>query len=103
MPYKDKGKQRDATRRAVAKYRQGITSEGITSEKPVIPEASNPIDPSWQHVKGWLLADPGVGMPRLERLQRIAGSLGKYADDVWFGGLTMGDIGRVIGVKGALV
>ena len=62
-----------------------------------------PIDPEWQHVKDWLLADPGVGMNRLERLQRIAGSLGKLADDVWFGGLTMGDIGRVIGVKGALV
>lgn len=43
------------------------------------------------------------GMPRLERMQRIAGSLGKHADKVWFGchptlsGLTMQDIGDVIG------
>ena len=32
MPYKDKGKQKEAVRRAVDKHRKGITSEGITSE-----------------------------------------------------------------------
>lgn len=32
MPYKDKGKQREAVKRAVDKHRKGITSEGITGE-----------------------------------------------------------------------
>ncbi len=47
---------------------------------------------------------PCPGMPNLERLQRISGSLGKYADQVWYGlgGLTMSDIGKVIGTQPAM-
>jgi len=45
------------------------------------------------------ITTPCPDMPNLERLQRIAGSLGKYADMVFYGqdGLTMADIGKVIG------
>ncbi len=80
------------------------TIKGVTSPGRDI-EGVTPLDPGWQHVKDFILHDPpeNKGMPRLERLQRIAGSLGKYADDVYFGELTMGDIGKVIGTKPALV
>ena len=32
MPYKDRNKQREAVKEAVAKHRKGITDEGITDE-----------------------------------------------------------------------
>jgi hypothetical protein len=51
------------------------------------------------------IVKPCPGMSNLERLQRIAGSLGKYADQVYYGqhGLTMKDIGGVIGILPPLV
>jgi hypothetical protein len=62
------------------------------------------------HGGGWAdvardVTSPAPGMPNLERMQRIAGSLGKYTDDVWYGdkGLTMGDIGKVIGTLPPLI
>ena len=90
-----KEKMRERKRQGRVKPMSNLTAQDA---KPAV----KPIDPDWQHVKDYILSEC-PGMPRLERLQRIAGSLGKYADDVWFGGLTMGDIGRVIGVQGALV
>ena len=51
----------------------------------------------WEHVKEFIQRPPNSKMPNLEKLQRIAGSLGKNADAVWFGDLTMQDIGAVIG------
>ena len=37
----------------------------------------------------------------LERTQRICGSLGEYAEQMWFGlsALIASDIGRVVGIK----
>ena len=57
----------------------------------------------WADVIAYL-NEPDHGMPNLERLKRIAGSLGKRAGEVYFGisGLTLEDIGAVIGVQGGL-
>jgi len=38
----------------------------------------------------------------LEKLQRIGGSLGKYSNEVWMGGLNLLEIGSVIGTKPGL-
>jgi hypothetical protein len=88
MPYKDKEQQKVAIRKAVAKHR-GVIPDVIPSE-------------GWRTVEAYISRE-GPAMPNLERLQRIAGSLGKYAGDVWFGlsGLTMRDIGEVIGTQPA--
>jgi hypothetical protein len=54
----------------------------------------------WKDVKAYVERESS-GMPNLERLQRIAGSLG--ASEVMFGvtGITMADIGSVVGVEAA--
>lgn len=73
----------------------------------VTPVAISQTDKAWEHVKEYIQEET-PSMSRLERLQRIAGSLGKLAPHVWFGigdtgtGLTMADIGSVIGTKEAL-
>lgn len=105
--YKDKEQQREANRIASQRRRekqkgmtQGMTeTEGMTQENitPVI--TPNPVD-GWPDVKAYISRE-APGMANLERLQRIAGALGKRAGDVWFGvsGLTMEDIGSVLGTK----
>lgn len=40
MAYKDRNKQREAVRKAVAKHRQGITSAGITQQGITIVDAT---------------------------------------------------------------
>jgi hypothetical protein len=108
MPYKDKEKQKEATRERVRRYREkgkDVTPQ-VENVTP-IAELHNPQDKAWQHVKEYIQSE-SPGMSRLERLQRIAGSLGKYADQVYFGvnseglQLTMDQIGKVIGTKEAL-
>ena len=102
MAYKDKVQQREAVRKAVAKHR-GITPEGITDTK-VPSGGEHVIPPEWQAVKRYI-SRPG----NLDRMQRIAGSLGVtsnkvyLADQVYFGigGLTITDIGKVIGTQEA--
>lgn len=91
MPYRDKEKQREAVKEAVARHRKGITSEGITQSPDVI------LSPEWAHVVEYIKR-PSPRMPNLERLQRIAGALGQHADEVHFGDLTLKEIGEVIGV-----
>jgi hypothetical protein len=100
--YKDKVKQMEANRIASQRRRekqkgmtQGMTETGgMTQENPVTP---SPAD-GWTDVKAYISRE-APNMPNLERLQRIAGSLGKNAGEVMFGvtGLTMEDIGSVIG------
>ena len=73
-------------------------TEGLTEEN-VRPVTPSPVD-GWPDVKAYISREV-PGMANLERLQRIAGALGKRAGDVWFGvsGLTMEDIGSVLGTK----
>jgi len=113
MPYKDRLKQKEAVKRAVAKSRvlqKGITVDESCNTLGVIPEAKPPKgitvdviphghDPAWVHIKEFVQRqEPPGTMPYLERLQRIAGSLGKNAHEVRLGALTLEDIGKVIGV-----
>ena len=76
---------------------EGITKEGITDTSNT-QNTGKTLPPEWQAVKTFLTT-PAPGMPRLERMQRIAGSLGKYQSEVFFGlgGLTVKDISGVIG------
>lgn len=113
--YKDKEKQKEVNRERVRRYREkqkGVTSEGVTEEGVTPPVTPSPVD-GWPDVKAFIERE-SLGMPNLERLQRIAGSLREHklspvgggpsypaSKDVWFGvsGLTMEDIGSVIGTK----
>ena len=62
----------------------GITKEGTMKE--------------WQHLKEFIERTAPEGtMSYLERHQRIAGSLGKLADQVEWGGLSVQEIKEVIG------
>ena len=85
MPFRSKEKKREATKEAMRRLRgKGITS-GIT-------------DPHWQHLIDYInRPEPEGTMPYLERHQRIAGSLGKLADQVEWGGLSVQEIKEVIG------
>ena len=104
--YKDKAKEKAATTERVRRYREkqkGVTIEGVTPQgvtENVIPVT--PLD-GWPDVIAYIERD-SPRMPNLERLQRIAGSLGSNASEVWFGvtGLTMQDIGEVIGIQPSL-
>lgn len=119
MPYKDPEKQKEANLKAQRKRRGlipvpypvipdgGDSPVGVTfvipDTDPVTPsEADVTLPPEWAHVRDFIRSESS-GMPKLERLQRIAGSLGKYAEGVYFGDLTMGEIGKVIGVLPPLV
>jgi len=115
MPYKDLEKRRDAVRKSRAKGRE-IPSETPPPETPreIPPDTEGletpngheipleiPNEVAWQAVKDFILRPSNnPKMTNLEKLQAISQSLGRYADDVWFGtgGLTMGDIGRVLSV-----
>lgn len=107
MPYKDKERQKEAVRKSMAKARGCETlddnvkpqsCETLNEVKP--PVTPSPVD-GWPDVKAYISREV-PGMANLERLQRIAGALGKRVGDVWFGvsGLTMEDIGSVLGTKG---
>lgn len=73
---------------------------GLASERGVTGTA-------WGYIHGYLQREPlGLNsMSNLERLQRIAGSLGKHAGEVRFGlsGPTFQEIGEVIGVQPAML
>ncbi len=118
MPYKSEEAQREAARLRMQRMRargvtlgvtssQGVTdpsiSEGVTLESGVTQGVTGELTGPWLTVAE-KINTPCPGMPNLERLQRISGSLGKYTDDVWYGlgGLTMGDIGKVIGTLPAM-
>lgn len=75
----------------LAQLRGKPLQDGVASE-----DQTDVLPPAWAHVKDYI-STPCPGMPRLERLQRIAGALGKKAGEVWFGELTMEEIGEVIG------
>ncbi len=96
MPYKDLENKAQRQR----ERRMKSLGEVPTNEVPNVKS----LDVTGELTGPWLVVAekinaPCPGMPNLERLQRIAGSLGKHADDVWYGlgGLTMSDIGKVIG------
>ena len=110
--YKDKAAQREANRLKAQRHRErakGVTlldsnpQEIVTPVTPKYVTPNLPQEPGWADVQAFILRD-SPRMANLERLQRIAGSLGKYADDVQYGisGLTMLDIGEVIGTQPAL-
>lgn len=87
MPYKDMETRREHNREHMKLVRE---------HKPeTLPK-------EWEHIKEFISRDvPDTEpnkMPYLERLQRIAGSLGHNAGEVWFGGLTVCDIAGTIGV-----
>ena len=85
--YRDKQKQKEANLRAQRKrrgYDKGMTTP--PSVTPLKDETVTPIDPDWQHVKDYILSEC-PGMPRLERLQRIAGSVGVM---LWLSALLFG-------------
>ena len=90
--YKDREKQKEANRLAKRKQR-GYDVKGMTKD-------------SYQQLLG---IERGKKLDRfvskganLEKLQRICGSLGKYAEDVWLGELNLKTIGSVIGTKPGL-
>ncbi len=105
MPYKDEEQERLAARLRKQRQRakgvtEGVTLEGVTSQG-VTGDLTGP----WLTVAEYINR-PGSGpMTNLERLQHISGSLSKYADQVWYGlgGLTMEDIGKVIGTLPPMV
>lgn len=96
MPYKDKETQKQANRE-IKKRRRSKSSEGVTSGNvtPVLD------DPAWQNIANFINRESSTDMTNLEKLQRIAGSLGTYADQVYMGELTMAEVGKVIGTKEA--
>ena len=97
MPYTNKEARRDYMRDYRKKKSVNpleASDYGITGDNR--EDNVNRVDPAWEHVKEFIQR-PSPRMPNLERLQRIAGSLGKNAHEVWFGNLTMQDIGQVIG------
>ena len=97
MPYKDAEQAREAAKLRQQKHRNRVT-----------PDLSHPVTPAitllegdpWADVKAYIERE-SPRMANLERLQRIAGCLGKRAGEVYFGisGLTLEDIGKVIGVQ----
>lgn len=102
---------REATRERVKRYREAqkaLHEEDVTrSDVTQNTGLRRDMDEAWEHVIDLISRPtnkPG-DMPHLERHQRIAGSLGKYASEVWLGqgGLTAQDIGRVIGIQGPYV
>ncbi len=105
MPYKDK----EAKAKALKAWR---AKSEVPIEVPPQNEVPTPIvrsldevpvkSQAWQHVRDFI-STPCPGMDRLERLQRIAGSLGKNAKHVWFGDLTVADIGAVIGTREPII
>jgi len=114
-PYKDPKQEREAARERMQRMRakgvtskQGVTdpslSEGVTLEAGVTSGVTGTLTGPWL-VVAEKINTPCPDMPNLERLQRIAGSLGKHADLVWYGlgGLTMEDIGKVIGTLPPMV
>ncbi|MDP2727275.1 MAG: hypothetical protein Q8P59_07000 [Dehalococcoidia bacterium] len=92
MPYKNSEEQKKANKEANKRWRdkrregitEGITKEGITGEGITLPLA-------WQAVKDYLKRD------NLVKMQAICGSLGKYGEQVYFGGLNIQEVGAVIG------
>ncbi len=115
MAYADKERQREVSRLAMQRKRQGLT-KGLTedgetlelvnpSEEDVVPSAANisQQDAGWSHVIEFIKrpARPG-DTPNLLKLQRIAGALAhcsKACDDIptWFGSLGMREIGKFLG------
>jgi len=121
MPYKSDEERklwdRERKRKQTEGRKVGVESVGVESPNgvesvgveflPVIPSVTDriPLDPAWEPVRAYLVQPSRVGdMTHLERLQRVAGSLGKLSGEVRFGieGPTMQEVGDVIGAQGAL-
>jgi len=126
MPHKDPLKAKEASKERMRRHRgaSNVTpsQENVTPAKakiskkvtsPTGPEQTpdvvfrqdgkkiytGTLRPEWAHIREFI-SRPGLsynGMTNLERLQSIFKSLGRFSDDVYFGGLTIGDIGKVIG------
>jgi len=125
MAYKDKEKKevdREYRRRQRQGSTKGVTEDGETLElvepaalnvepdvtpsgeyvnPDVIP--SSPQSAGWPHVIEFIKRTPRPGdIPNLLKLQRVAGSLSHVSKDakdtpVWFGSLTMRNIGETLG------
>ena len=97
LPIKDKTKAKESAKRRQQKHR---------AEQNATLNVSHPDSETvtpWHKLKDYL-SQSCPGMSRLERTQRICGSLNKYSRDVFlFGvGLTAAEIGDVIGVQPGL-
>ena len=123
MPFKSEEARKEASRKSMEK-RRGINGTKVNPGPAVNPVALgdnvNPADaliPSvnprspiiredWRAVHAYLQR-PQVGrMSQLERIQRIAGSLGKHAESVRFGvttGPNFQEIGELIGTQPAFL
>lgn len=93
--YTDKEKQKEATKEAVKRYRakkcntQDVIPGNVIPD-PVIPEGD--VIPQAEKLKAFISRGDN-----LEKLQRIAGSLGKLSNEVYFMGMTFEDIGNLFG------
>ena len=94
MPYTEKSKEYWKERKQAQRMSKKDVQETVLSKNTM----SKKLPPAWQHFIDYLRR-PCPGMPALEREQRIAGSLGEHAEQVYFGlsGLTIKDVGNVIG------
>jgi len=80
---------------------------GVSPPDSVSPESQNPVSPlldspAWRTVANYITRE-SPRMNNLERLQRLSGMPAPFNGMVWFGnqGLTLADIGAVIGTKEA--
>lgn len=95
MPYKSNEEAREAAKERMRKMREkkregvtkGVTLAGVTGQ------GVTGLPPAWQVVVDYLRRDPG----NLAKFQAISGSLGKYSEGVYFGGLSVQEIGDVVG------
>ena len=109
MPYKNAEQAVAASKGRMRRHRNPVTpdvtpdvtprQQAAARDEERQPEA---IEQGWRDLESYIQR-AGPAMPNLERIQRIAGSLGPNADAVQFGitGITVQDIGTTIGTQPA--
>ena len=103
-----KGSNKAAYQKEYMRKKRGLTSgltetelpseAGLRALEEKLKKEGVMKDKEWQHLKDYIERPAPKGtMSYLERHQRIAGSLGKLADQVEWGGLSVQEIKEVIG------
>ena len=105
MPYKHAEQAVAASKERMRRHRNLVTPDVTPRQQAAArDEARQPetIEQGWRDLESYIQR-AGPAMPNLERIQRIAGSLGPNADAVQFGitGITVQDIGTTIGTQPA--
>ena len=90
--YKDREKQREYNKKRMAAVRGNTKGIKVTHDYQQLLGVE----------RGKRLDSFVSKGANLEKLQRICGSLGKYAEDIWLGELNLKTIGSVIGTKPGL-